>query len=210
MAKSTEKKSTAPATRKNKGNKPAQKKSIKKVLIIIAVIVLSVFLLLAALGIAFLATDGFGGRVNTLKIEIEGKSFAGNADGLLIYPDTEIKVKSLAKNPYEVRIEVNDKSDFEFTVAGESGYYWKHLAGKDFTKYFEITAASSSFTIVHKGINGVLKSYYGSDAVTKEEITPGDLFTLIVTCGSRERRFGFFPALKRPTDVTLNPDQIIM
>lgn len=182
----------------------------KKIALAIVIIIVILALACGALWIAFVATDGFGGRVNTLSIEIEGERYAGSAEDIIIYPGTEIKINSMSKTPYEVRIEASDRGDFAFSVAGERGYHWSYLAGRDFTKYFELTQYRGGFTVRHKGINGILTAYYGNDASSDEAITPRDLFVMIIKCGERERRFGFYPALTRPTDITLDPDQIIM
>ena len=194
------------ATRKSgAGSSKAQKIALAIVIIIVIIAVTC-----GALWIAFVATDGFGGRINTLFIEIEGKKYSKSAEDIIIYPGTEIRIDSMSKIPYEVKIEASDRADFAFSVAGERGYRWAHLAGRDFTKYFEMTEGKSGFTVQHNGINGILTAYYGGDASSDEAITPRNLFVMIVKCGERERRFGFFPALTRPTDVTLDPDQIVM
>lgn len=182
----------------------------KKIALAIVIMIALLLVVGAALWISFVATDGFGGRINTLYIEIEDEKYSGNAEDIIVYPGTEIKINSMSKTPYEVRIEASDRGDFAFSVAGERGYRWAHLAGRDFTKYFELTQGKSGFTVQHKGINGILEAYYGNEASSDEAITPRDLFVMIIKCGGRERRFEFYPALTRPTDITLDPGQIVM
>ncbi len=199
-------------TNRRGGNRAggAKKGTAKRVFLWIALILVVLFVTGAAVGIAFIATDGFGGRVNTLRVQIGYTVYSDNANGVILNSGTEIKVKSMTKVPYEYRIEASDKSDFGYSLAGEKGYRWKYLAGEDVTGYFTIEKTENGFKVSHNGIYELLKQIEGTDAVCDGEVSFGDYFTLIITCGSRERRFGFYPdAGQRPTDITLDHGNIV-
>lgn len=188
----------------------ARKSSFKKTLIIICVVLGILLIAGIALYVSFITTDGFGGRINTLRVQIGKDSYSDSADGLILNSGTEIKVKSLTGSLYEVRIEISDKADFEFSVAGESGYHWRYLAGKDVTEYFVIEDTEEGFQIFHNGIYELLSKIQGADAVCNGEVKVGDFFTMIITCGERERRFGFYPDPKeRPTGISLDMSVLV-
>jgi len=162
-----------------------------------------------ALGIAFVATDGFHGRINTLTVQIGKESYSNSAEGMILNSGMEIKVKSMTGSPYEYRIEASDKADFAFKVAGESGYRWSYLAGEDITKYFKIEETESGFKVFHNGLYEIIAGIY-PDAVCEGAVEKGDYCTLIITCGKQERRFGFYPeAGERPSDIVIDSPDIV-
>ena len=59
-------------TNRRGGNRAggAKKGTAKRVFLWITLILVVLFVTGAAVGIAFIATDGFGGRVNTLRVQI--------------------------------------------------------------------------------------------------------------------------------------------
>ena len=178
------------------------------------IVILSVLLLgilaVAGLGIAYLVTDGFGGRVPTAVVMIGDEMYTENAEGLALYPGDEVRVQSLTgAAEYEYRIEANDGSDFAFTV-GEEPYTWADLAGTDMTKGFTIQKTANGFTVDYESLQAIVSAALGSEtSIPDEADTSGDLFRLVITMGEKELHFGF--AVGVPVeDVELDPDHVTM
>ena len=180
----------------------------------VGIVILSVLLLAvlaaAGLGIAYLATDGFGGKAPTTIVMVGDKIYTEDANGVTIYPGDEIRVQSLTgAEGYTFRIEANGEKDFAFTV-GEEPYTWKDLAGRDMTKGFTIEDTENGFTVDYTDLDGVIAAVLGAEVTIGEDAdTSGDLFVLVVTCGEKDLRLSFGVGL--PVEgVEVNPDHVIM
>ena len=178
------------------------------------IVILSVLLLgilaAAGLGIAYLVTDGFGGKVPTAVVMIGDEMYTEDAEGLALYPGDEVRVQSLTgAAEYEYRIEANDGGDFAFTV-GEEPYTWADLAGTDMTKGFTIQKTANGFTVDYESLQAIVSAALGSGtSIPDEADTSGDLFRLVITMGEKELHFGF--AVGVPVeDVELDPDHVTM
>ena len=176
---------------------------------ILAVLLLGI-LAVAGLGIAYLVTDGFGGKVPTAVVMIGDEMYTEDAEGLALYPGDEVRVQSLTGTAeYEYRIEANAGSDFAFTV-GEEPYTWADLTGTDMTKGFTIQKTANGFTVDYESLQAIVSAALGSEASIPDEAdTSGDLFRLVITMGEKELCFGF--AVGVPVeDVELDPDHVTM
>lgn len=180
----------------------------------VGIVILSVLLLAilaaAGLGIAYLVTDGFGGKATTTIVMVGDKIYTDDTNGVTIYPGDEIRVQSLTgAEGYTFRIEANGDKDFAFTV-GEEPYSWKDLAGRDMTKGFTIEETENGFTIDYTDLDGVIAAVLGAEVTIGEDTdTSGDLFVLVVTCGEKDLRLSFGVGL--PVEgVEVDPDHVIM
>ena len=196
-----------------KAKREKTKKVFKRIAITICVLLLISILALAGLGIAFIVTDGFGGRIDTLIVGFNNEIYTESGEGLRIYPNEEMKVQSLTGKGYTVTIEASDKADFSFEVAGDKNYRWVHIATnerlKDVTKAFKITPTDSGFTVGYEQMEGILRTIYGSNDVKVPEGTDlsGEYFVLIIVCGKREVRLGFGVGVP-VSGVEINPPNI--
>ena len=178
-------------------------------IVILAVLLLGI-LAAAGLGVAYLVTDGFGGKVPTAVVMIGDEMYTEDAEGLALYPGDEVRVQSLTgAAEYEYRIEANGVGDFSFTV-GEEPYTWADLAGTDMTKGFTIQKTANGFMVDYESLQAIVSAALGSEASIPDEAdTSGDLFRLVITMGEKELQFGF--AVGVPVeDVELDPDHVTM
>lgn len=180
----------------------------------VGIVILSVLLLAilaaAGLGIAYLVTDGFGGKAPTTIVMVGDKIYTEDTNGVTIYPGDEIRVQSLTgAEGYTFRIEANGEKDFAFTV-GEEPYSWKDLAGRDMTKGFTIEETENGFTVDYTDLEGVIAAVLGAEVTIGEDAdTSGDLFVLVLTCGEKDLRLSFGVGL--PVEgVEVDPDHVIV
>ena len=187
------------------------KRTWKTIGIAFLVLILLAVLGFAGFGIAYVVTDGFGGKVPTAVIMIEDDMYTENADGIAIYPGDEIRVQSLTgATEYDVRIEANAESgDFSFTVGAEP-YTWHDLAGQDVTKGFTLTQTDLGFTVDYESFETIIAAVKGTDVVIAEDADlSGDMFDLVITMGETEYRFGFGIGLP-VSGIELDPGHIII
>ena len=187
------------------------KRTWKTIGIAFLVLILLAVLGFAGFGIAYVVTDGFGGKVPTAVIMIEDDMYTASADGIAIYPGDEIRVQSLTgATEYDVRIEANAESgDFSFTVGAEP-YTWHDLAGQDVTKGFTLTQTDLGFTVDYESFETIIAAVKGADVVIAEGADlSGDMFDLVITMGETEYRFGFGIGLP-VSGIELDPDHIII
>lgn len=187
------------------------KRTWKTIGIAFLVLILLAVLGFAGFGIAYVVTDGFGGKVPTAVIMIEDDMYTESADGIAIYPGDEIRVQSLTgATEYDVRIEANAESgDFSFTVGAEP-YTWHDLAGQDVTKGFTLTQTDLGFTVDYESFETIIAAVKGADVVIAEGADlSGDMFDLVITMGETEYRFGFGIGLP-VSGIELDPDHIII
>lgn len=187
------------------------KRTWKTIGIAFLVLILLAVLGFAGFGIAYVVTDGFGGKVPTAVIMIEDDMYTASADGIAIYPGDEIRVQSLTgATEYDVRIEANAESgDFSFTVGAEP-YTWHDLAGQDVTKGFTLTQTDLGFTVDYESFETIIAAVKGADVVIAEGADlSGDMFDLVITMGETEYRFGFGIGLP-VSGIELDPDHIVI
>lgn len=187
------------------------KRTWKTIGIAFLVLILLAVLGFAGFGIAYVVTDGFGGKVPTAVIMIEDDMYTESADGIAIYPGDEIRVQSLTgATEYDVRIEANAESgDFSFTVGAEP-YTWHDLAGQDVTKGFTLTQTNLGFTVDYESFETIIAAVMGADVVIAEDANlSGDMFDLVITMGETEYRFGFGIGLP-VSGIELDPGHIII
>lgn len=187
------------------------KRTWKTIGIAFLVLILLAVLGFAGFGIAYVVTDGFGGKVPTAVIMIEDDMYTESADGIAIYPGDEIRVQSLTgATEYDVRIEANAESgDFSFTVGAEP-YTWHDLAGQDVTKGFTLTQTDLGFTLDYESFETIIAAVKGADVVIAEGADlSGDMFDLVITMGETEYRFGFGIGLP-VSGIELDPDHIVI
>lgn len=187
------------------------KRTWKTIGIAFLVLILLAVLGFAGFGIAYVVTDGFGGKVPTAVIMIEDDMYTASADGIAIYPGDEIRVQSLTgATEYDVRIEANAESgDFSFTVGAEP-YTWHDLAGQDVTKGFTLTQTDLGFTLDYESFETIIAAVKGADVVIAEGADlSGDMFDLVITMGETEYRFGFGIGLP-VSGIELDPDHIVI
>lgn len=201
---------TSSSNRQRQAKKEKTARTWRTVGIVILSVLLLAILAAAGLGIAYLVTDGFGGKAPTTIVMVGDKIYTEDANGVTIYPGDEICVQSLTgAEGYTFRIEANGEKDFAFTV-GEEPYSWKDLAGRDMTKGFTIEDTENGFTIDYTDLDGVIAAVLGAEVTIGEDAdTSGDLFFLVVTCGEKDLRLSFGVGL--PVEgVEVNPDHVIM
>lgn len=187
------------------------KRTWKTIGIAFLVLILLAVLGFAGFGIAYVVTDGFGGKVPTAVIMIEDDMYTESADGIAIYPGDEIRVQSLTgATEYDVRIEANAESgDFSFTVGAEP-YTWHDLAGQDVTKGFTLTQTDLGFTVDYESFETIIAAVMGADVVIAEDANlSGDMFDLVITMGETEYRFGFGIGLP-VSGIEIDPGHIII
>lgn len=187
------------------------KRTWKTIGIAFLVLILLAVLGFAGFGIAYVVTDGFGGKVPTAVIMIEDDMYTASADGIAIYPGDEIRVQSLTgATEYDVRIEANAESgDFSFTVGAEP-YTWHDLAGQDVTKGFTLTQTDLGFTVDYESFETIIAAVMGADVVIAEDANlSGDMFDLVITMGETEYRFGFGIGLP-VSGIEIDPGHIII
>ena len=198
------------AEQEQKAKKEQREKIARTVAIVLLVILLLAILGFAGFGIAYLVTDGFGGRVPTAVIMIDDEVYSESTDGLTIYPGNEVRVQSLTgETEYTVNVEGNaSTNNFAFTL-GEEPYTWRDMDGEDMTAGFTIAQTGTGFTIEYESLPSIITAARGAEAVIEDVDLSGDLFTLVITIGEREYRFGFGVGLP-VSDVVLDPDQIVI
>lgn len=187
------------------------KRTWKTIGIAFLVLILLAVLGFAGFGIAYVVTDGFGGKVPTAVIMIEDDMYTESADGIALYPGDEIRVQSLTgATEYDVRIEANAESgDFSFTVGAEP-YTWHDLNGQDVTKGFTLTQTDLGFTVDYESFETIIAAVMGADVVIAEGADlSGDMFDLVITMGETEYRFGFGIGLP-VSGIELDPDHIVI
>lgn len=201
---------TSSSNRQRQAKKEKTARTWRTVGIVILSVLLLAILAAAGLGIAYLVTDGFGGKATTTIVMVGDKIYTEDANGVTIYPGDEICVQSLTgAEGYTFRIEANGEKDFAFTV-GEEPYSWKDLAGRDMTKGFTIEDTENGFTIDYTDLDGVIAAVLGAEVTIGEDAdTSGDLFFLVVTCGEKDLRLSFGVGL--PVEgVEVDPDHVIV
>ena len=198
------------AEQEQKAKKEQREKIARTVAIVLLVILLLAILGFAGFGIAYLVTDGFGGRVPTAVIMIDDEVYSESTDGLTIYPGEEVRVQSLTGDTeYTVNVEGNaSTNNFAFTL-GDEPYTWRDMDGEDMTAGFTIAQTGTGFTIEYESLPTIITAARGAEAVIEDVDLSGDLFTLVVTLGEREYRFGFGVGLP-VSDVVIDPDQIVI
>lgn len=187
------------------------KRTWKTIGIAFLVLILLTVLGFAGFGIAYVVTDGFGGKVPTAVIMIEDDVYTESADGIALYPGDEVRVQSLTgATQYDVRIEANAESgDFSFTVGAEP-YTWHDLAGQDVTKGFTLTQTELGFTVDYESFETIIAAVKGADvAIAEGADLSGDMFDLVITMGETEYRFGFGIGLP-VSGIELDPDHIVI
>lgn len=201
---------TSSSNRQRQAKKEKTARTWRTVGIVILSVLLLAILAAAGLGIAYLVTDGFGGKATTTIVMVGDKIYTDDTNGVTIYPGDEIRVQSLTgADGYTFRIEANGEKDFAFTV-GEEPYSWKELAGRDMTKGFTIEDTENGFTIDYTDLDGVIAAVLGAEVTIGEDAdTSGDLFVLVVTCGEKDLRLSFGVGL--PVEgVEVDPDHVIV
>ena len=198
------------AEQEQKAKNEQREKIARTVAIVLLVILLLAILGFAGFGIAYLVTDGFGGKVPTAVIMIDDEVYSESTGGLTIYPGEEVRVQSLTgETEYTVNVEGNaSTNNFAFTL-GEEPYTWRDMDGEDMTAGFTIAQTGTGFTIEYESLPTIITAARGAEAVIEDVDLSGDLFTLVVTIGEREYRFGFGVGLP-VSDVVIDPDQIVI
>ena len=199
------------AEQEQKAKKEQRKKTARTVAIVLLVILLLAILGFAGFGIAYLVTDGFGGRVPTTVIVIDDEIYSQSAEDIEVYPGDEVRVQNLiGDTQYTMQIVGNaSKNNFAFTLDGEP-YTWRDMDGEDMTAGFTIIQTETGFTIDYTTVPSILTEALGGEVVISEDAeTTGDLFTLIITIGEEEYRFGFGVG-SGVTEIILDPDQIVI
>ena len=198
------------AEQEQKAKNEQREKIARTVAIVLLVILLLAILGFAGFGIAYLVTDGFGGKVPTAVVMIDDEVYSESTDGLTIYPGNEVRVQSLTgETEYTVKVEGNaSTNNFAFTL-GDEPYTWRDMDGEDMTAGFTIAQTGTGFTIEYESLPSIITAARGAEAVIEDVDLSGDLFTMVVTLGEREYRFGFGVGLP-VSDVVIDPDQIVI
>ncbi len=167
-------------------------------------IVLILILCTGAIAAVWYFSGGFGGATPTAIVKYDGKSYLQSADLGEVRSGAEFEVYAIGD--YEIRIEAQKGSDLAFTV-GEEVYSWSDIAGKNFTKSFEIEKKNGGFTVKYSGLENILSSFFGTEVyVSETESNP--IFDLIVESAASELRLSFSLS-ERVGAITVDPDQII-
>lgn len=199
------------AEQEQRAKKEQRKKTARTVAIVLLIILLLAILGFAGFGIAYLVTDGFGGRMPMTVIVIDDEIYSQSAEDIEVYPGDEVRVQNLiGDTQYTMQIVGNaSKNNFAFTLDGEP-YTWRDMDGEDMTSGFTIIQTETGFTIDYTTVPSILTEALGGEVVISEDAeTTGDLFTLIITIGEEEYRFGFGVG-SGVTEIILDPDQIVI
>lgn len=199
------------AEQEQRAKKEQRKKTARTVAIVLLIILLLAILGFAGFGIAYLVTDGFGGRMPMTVIVIDDEIYSQSAEDIEVYPGDEVRVQNLiGDTQYTMQIVGNaSKNNFAFTLDGEP-YTWRDMDGEDMMSGFTIIQTETGFTIDYTTVPSILTEALGGEVVISEDAeTTGDLFTLIITIGEEEYRFGFGVG-SGVTEIILDPDQIVI
>ena len=198
------------AEQEQKTKKAQRQKTARTVAIALLIVLLLAILGFAGFGIAYLVTDGFGGKVATAVIMIDDEVYSESTDGLTIYPGEEVRVQRLTGDAeYTMKIEGNaSENNFAFTLGAEP-YTWRDMDGEDMTAGFTIAKTGTGFTIDYESLPSIITTARGVEAVIEDVNLDGDLFTLVITVSEREYRFGFGIGLP-VSEIMLDSDQIII
>ena len=199
------------AEQEQRAKKEQRKKTARTVAIVLLVILMLAILGFAGFGIAYLVTDGFGGRMPMTVIVIDDEIYSQSAEDIEVYPGDEVRVQNLiGDTQYTMQIVGNaSKNNFAFTLDGEP-YTWRDMDGEDMTAGFTIIQTETGFTIDYTTVPSILTAALGGEVVISEDAeTTGDLFILIITIGEEEYRFGFGVG-SGVTEIVLDPDQIVI
>ena len=198
------------AEQEQKTKKAQRQKTARTVAIVLLIVLLLAILGFAGFGIAYLVTDGFGGKVPTAVIMIDDEVYSESTDGLTIYPGEEVRVQRLTGDAeYTMKIEGNaSENNFAFTLGAEP-YTWRDMDGEDMTAGFTIAKTGTGFTIDYESLPSIITTARGVEAVIEDVNLNGDLFTLVITVSEWEYRFGFGIGLP-VSEIMLDSDQIII
>lgn len=204
----TKKTTAAPVlqTKKSEKGRAVWGKIWKSALVVVLVAVLGV----GAVGVTYICTDGFGGKAKTLIVAIGEEAYSENADGLVIFSGTQVRLTSLTgSGNYSVTVRATaPKSSFSFMV-GEEKYEWTDVEGKDFTKGFQFENTAQGFKLGYDSLESILTSGF-SESVTIGELSQSvDLFEMEIVCGNAKLVFGFSVGLP-VSGVELDQDQIVI
>lgn len=176
----------------------------KTILVVILVAVLGV----GVVGVTYICTDGFGGKAKTLIVTIGNDVYDQNAEGLTLFPDTQVRLTSLTgSGSYSVTVRATaQKGSFSFMVGNER-YEWTDVEGKDFTKGFRFENTAQGFNLSYDNLESILASGF-SESVTVEELSQTiDMFEMEIVCGKGKLVFGFSVGLP-VTGIELDKDQV--
>lgn len=176
----------------------------KTILVVILVAVLGV----GVVGVTYICTDGFGGKAKTLIVTIGNDVYDQNAEGLTLFPDTQVRLTSLTgSGNYSVTVRATaQKGSFSFMVGNER-YEWTDIEGKDFTKGFRFENTAQGFNLSYDNLESILASGF-SESVTVEELSQTiDMFEMEIVCGKGKLVFGFSVGLP-VTGIELDKDQV--
>ncbi len=176
----------------------------------ILVIVLVAILGIGAVGVTYICTDGFGGKVKTMIVTIGDEVFSESAEGLAIYPDTNLRLISLTgSGSYSVTVRATaQKGSFPFLV-GDEQYEWADVAGKDFTKGFQFENTAQGFKLGYDSLASIIASGFSESVKVEELSETADMFEMEIVCGKSKLVFGFSVGLP-VTGVEIDKDQIVM
>ena len=149
--------------------------------------VLSVLILIGAIGFLAYNTDGFTGEIKTFSVECDGREVIKSASGFKASESEPMLVKvnytfgSISGKGYSVKIVPNSLAgkDFSFQVDGKN---YSYQAEKDLTDGFIIEYGQETFTVTPKGnLTGILQAIY-PDGLTGDyaKCSYENMFALIV------------------------------
>lgn len=188
-------------------------------------------LLAAILFVCYLFTDGFGGKIPIMSVQLDGQRYMKSKNGIQLSSGSVMKIESLSlKKDYKIQILAKaperETDNFGFTVADEQ-YYWSDEQGRDYTSAFQFTeCGKDGIRITFGSIASILTSVYGSDpngenrvSISKEVTSENELFEMVISSGQSTIRLGLriqFEAIEDGSGntgiggVETDPDHIIV
>ncbi len=159
-------------------------------------------LLAAVLFACYIFTDGFGGKIPIMSVELNGQTYMKSKNGIQLSSGSVMKIESLSlKKDYQIQILAKapeqETDNFGFTVADEQ-YYWSDEQGRDYTSAFQFTeSGKDGIRITFGSIVSVLTAVYGTDpdgenriSVSEEITSENELFELVISAGQSTIRLG--------------------
>lgn len=150
-------------------------------------------------------------KASAITVAFDGATYTQDAEGLFIYPETEIKVTSKSGDGgYTVKITATSEwKDFDYIVGAEP-YKWSNMDGADFTEQFKMKKTQEGFILSYESVQAVIAGYYSHTVHFPEEFDySGSLFKMEIKSGTSKLTLAFGLGVTA-TGIEFDKTQIVM